>query len=278
MNGTGRFLGAITASVQFLSRLPVHRLPLTGPLASGAVTDFSKTAHGFALAGIIIAAPSAFILWLCVQAGLPHLVCATLAVAALVFTTGALHEDGLADLFDGFWGGHTKERKLAIMRDSSIGTYGTLALVFSSFLRVSLLSALLTATGAADATMLLLAVGGLSRFAMLPVWTVLPAARRPLEDEITTEDKSAAGLSARYGSATGATTIKGAVFALPAAALVVLFTGVGSLFVSLLALAVSVAVIITLARHHIGGHTGDVLGATQQVAELALLLALLFAI
>ena len=60
-----------------------------------------------------------------------------LTIVALIVTSGALHEDGLADVADGFYGGHSVERRLAIMKDSSIGSYGTLALIVSVLMRTS---------------------------------------------------------------------------------------------------------------------------------------------
>ena len=108
------------ASTQFLSRLPVHRIKGTDiPI------DFSKSAYTFPLAGVIISLPSAVTLYVALIAGLDNLVAAIIAVTVHLLVTGALHEDGLADVADGFWGGATRERKLEIMRDSAIGTYGS---------------------------------------------------------------------------------------------------------------------------------------------------------
>ncbi len=77
------------------------------------------------------------------RAGLPAWPAAALSVAATLFATGCLHEDGLADTADGFGGGKTREQKLDIMRDSRIGTYGVCALALSLLIRVSALASLL---------------------------------------------------------------------------------------------------------------------------------------
>ena len=123
-----------------------------------------------------MAAIGALALGLADRLGLPPLVCAGLAVGALVIVTGALHEDGLADVADGFGGGATRERKLEIMRDSRIGAYGAAALALSLILRVAALSALLDhGLGAAAAGLIL--AGAASRAAALAPLALLPAAR-----------------------------------------------------------------------------------------------------
>ena len=81
----------------------------------------------------------------------------------LYVVTGGLHEDGLADVADGFGGGASQERKLAIMRDNRIGTYGVAAMVFSILLRIL---AIVSIAGAASVAMALLAAGALSRAAI----------------------------------------------------------------------------------------------------------------
>ena len=125
------------SSILFLSRLPVSYSAQT------TLPDFRKSARCFAFAGMLIAIPTALVLWVASLSGLPALVAALLGVATMMFVTGALHEDGLADTLDGFWGGHSKQRKLEIMRDSAIGTYGVLGLVVTVLLRVGLLSHLI---------------------------------------------------------------------------------------------------------------------------------------
>jgi adenosylcobinamide-GDP ribazoletransferase len=191
--------------------------------------------------------------------GLPPLVAAPLAVASLVVLTGALHEDGLADCADGFGGGRTRERKLEIMRDSRIGTFGACAVGLSLYLRI----ACLTVIAARDmplAAGVLVAGAALSRTLCLLPLVILPPARE------AGAGAAAARLSrTRYAAALGIALV---ISILP------LFAGASPWhFVSACAVATIAALLVTLlARHEIGGQTGDVAGAAQQAAELAVLL------
>jgi adenosylcobinamide-GDP ribazoletransferase len=172
----------------------------------------------------------------------------------MVALTGALHEDGLADSADGLWGGWTVQRRLEIMKDSRVGTYGVIALVLSLGLRWAALTTLAAAGGL---TLVLIAAGVLSRAPMLAIMGALPHAR-------------STGLSATVGRPGSDTVLLGlglsglAGFALlgfgilPLAAL---------LFVTTLAIA-------RIAKARIDGQTGDILGATQQISEIAILVYL----
>ena len=264
------------ASLMFLSRLPIR---ISNDVA---LPDFSKTAHAFSLAGLIIGLLPAFILWVSLMLGLQSLIASALCVATMVVVTGALHEDGLADVADGFWGGHTRERKLEIMRDSAIGTYGVIALVLGLVLRVLLIAALCDNLGAVWAALSYLAIASLSRLAMLQPWSTLPAARASDSTQTDLQPDSAgkdkAGLSARYGTPDNATFITAMICSLPALFLLLIFCGI---WPTLLALGLMEAIIIgfsALCTRHIQGHTGDTLGATQQLSELGLLLGLILAI
>ncbi len=190
--------------------------------------------------------------WLCARAGLPPPVAAVWALAAMIVTTGALHEDGLADTADGFGGGRTRERKLAIMRDSRIGTFGALALLLSLAVRGASVAAL-ASPGAATAA--LVAAGALGRGAIVLVLLLLAPART---------DGMAAGLGTRRVGR-GAAGI--GLAALIAVALLPTGTALrlcGAALVMALALC-------WLARRQIGGHTGDVLGAASVATECAVL-------
>lgn len=272
---------ALANATQFLSRLPVYRtpyLPETIRDSLRASPDFSKTAALFPIAGLVIALPAALTLLVLGTYGAPATVTAIVTLAVLALTTGALHEDGLADVADGFWGGHTLERKLAIMRDSAIGTYGTLALIFSIALRIGCLAALIDLYPISWAAGALLAVAGLSRAAMLIPWSQLPAAR-PQKDlsnntSPNTASKETSGLSARYG-APNANTVRLAMLWSIGPTLILLSVAGLIATVSMLAVLLALAWAMTVfMRHHIGGHTGDTLGATQQTAEMGCFLVL----
>jgi adenosylcobinamide-GDP ribazoletransferase len=193
---------------------------------------------------------------------LPPFLAAALAVAALAAITGALHEDGLADVADGFGGGRTREAKLAIMRDSRVGSYGVVALALSLMLRVGALAAL-TESGFATAAAALILAGAASRAGALAPLALLPAAR---------PDGAGAGAGRlEIGNllAAGITT-----------AALALLAGLATLGVTRAFFACVVAggaswAVSALARRHIGGQTGDVAGAAQQIAEIACLCGLL---
>ncbi|WP_375453926.1 adenosylcobinamide-GDP ribazoletransferase [uncultured Methylobacterium sp.] len=251
------------ACLRFYSRLPVPALP--GEPDPHALPDFGRLPRMLPVAGLILALPPALVLLAGWRIGLGPFVAATLAVALGVLTTGALHEDGLADVADGFGGGASPERRLEIMRDSRIGAYGGVALVLALALRIGALATLLDRTGAGAAVGLVLAAV-LSRVAALAPMVMLPPARP-------------GGLSAAVGRPSRATTGVaiglGLVVAILALPFGLPFSGVAGMV--LLAALASLAV-TRIAREKIGGQTGDVIGACQQVSEIAALLALLAAV
>ncbi len=266
------FLSDLASSIQFLSRLPVRSK------STPATPDFRKTASTFPVAGLIIALPAALILWLALLTGLPPIVGAILAFLVLALTTGGLHEDGLADVADGFFGGHTKTQKLKIMRDSRIGTYGTLALIFAIGLKSTLVAWLAQITDATTAAIVFLCVESLSRAAMLYPWSALPSARNATQNQgqenQEKHEKPAASLSARYGTPNRETCLKGIALCLPTLLLLWWTTGFWPLIAALVMMALATLALTRFSQQQIGGHTGDTLGATQQISELGLLLGL----
>ncbi len=233
-------------AVVFLTRLP---LPLDGPPADGAP---ARAMGWFPLVGALVGLAGGAVLTLADLAHLPPLSAALLALVATAWLTGGLHEDGAADVADGFGGGRDKARKLEIMRDSRVGSYGVLALVFSVAVRASALAAL---TQPAAAVAALVAAGALSRAGLAGLARLLPPAR--------TDGLAAA--QGRPGLPTVALALMlGAVVAVPA-------LGAAALAAAMAA-AGAVWLIAALARRQIGGHTGDVFGAAQQAAEAAVLL------
>ena len=127
-----RPVAELLVALRFLTRLPVPFVrTLDAPPLDAAMTMFP-------LAGAIIGALTGTVLILAGFAGLPELLTASLAIAVGLIITGALHEDGLSDMVDGFGGGHTREQRLDIMRDSRIGAYGALALGLLLMARASL--------------------------------------------------------------------------------------------------------------------------------------------
>jgi adenosylcobinamide-GDP ribazoletransferase len=251
-------LAELATCLRFFSRLPVpggQAMGAPGP----ALVDSLRL---LPLAGLLIGACTALPLAVAQAIGLPPALSATLGLLAGTLATGALHEDGLADTADGF-GGVTRERKLAIMRDSRIGSFGVLALVFSVALRIGALAALLVGAGTGATVAAVLGAAALSRaLALLPMAT-LPAARtnglghgvgRPAGSTLAVCFGVAALLGLGLPPAAGMSWPHAVPAALCALAAAVLMT--------------------RLASRQIGGHTGDVAGACQQMAEAAYLIGL----
>ena len=135
----------LAGCLRFYSRLPVPQLP--GEPDPHRSPDFTRLPRMLPLAGLILALPAALVLATAWSIGLGPFLAATLAVATLVVASGALHEDGFADVADGFGGGTTPERRLEIMKDSRIGAYGGVALMLSLALRIGALATLLDRAG-----------------------------------------------------------------------------------------------------------------------------------
>jgi len=238
----------IALALSLLSRLPVR----CDCFARGA-----RAAWAYPLAGLVIGGLAALGGLLALWCGLPAPVAALVVLAIGIVSTGAMHEDGLADSADGLWGGWTRARRLEIMRDSHIGSYGVIALCLSLAARgvaLWLLFAQSPAAGVAG----VLAAAALSRAAMTGVMAALPHAR-------------ADGLSHAQGRAPVAAVLLGLGLTIGVA---LLLTGGAGVWAVLWAGVVAVAV-AALARKRIGGQTGDILGATQQMVEIAVLLSLL---
>ncbi len=225
-----------------LTRLPVR------PIAGGAPT-MAASSWAWPIAGLAVGAIAALACLAALALGLSPAMAAIVALTAGVLTTGGMHEDGLADLADGFGGGRTREHKLEIMRDSRIGSYGVVALILSLGFRAA---AIATVIGAGGSVLALAAVAAASR-AVLPAAIVLmPAART---DGL---GRSAAGIDS-VPARTAA--IIGFLCLLP--------LGFGAAVLISAMIACAAFIVALLAMRQIGGQTGDVLGAVQQLAECA---------
>ncbi|GAB5448334.1 adenosylcobinamide-GDP ribazoletransferase [Gymnodinialimonas sp.] len=233
----------VIRAAQLLTRLPVPG----GDGARGAAA-----AWAWPVVGLAVAAAQILVGLAGLALGLPASVAAGLAIAAGLLITGGLHEDGLADCTDGFWGGMTRERRLEILKDSRIGAYGVLALIVTMGLRWALFAALL-----ASAPLTLLAAAMISRAAMAVVMARLVFARE-------------GGLASHVGRPPAWTAGLGAGVAVVGAVLAV---GISAGALAALAAAAATLVVAMVARAKIGGQTGDVLGAAQVVSELAALTA-----
>jgi len=242
------------ASTAFLTRTPPEWLR---PLA-GLRPDFRRASRVFPAVGALVGIVGGAVLVIGAWLHIPALITATLAVLATTIFTGGLHEDGLADTVDGFGGGATPARKLEIMDDSRIGTFGVAGVVFSILLRVAALSHLM-AFGAFRAAIVLVAAEAFSRAAMVRMWQDLPAARL-------------GGLSNDTGPPDQPAMLTALITGL-AVALILVWAAAGfwRAILGILVAAVATYIFSRLSYREIGGRTGDTLGACQQIAAIAFL-------
>jgi adenosylcobinamide-GDP ribazoletransferase len=227
-------------AVQFLTRIPVRARFEPG--------DLRRAAGAFPAVGALVAAIGVAVRWsLTPWFGRP--LATILALAAMVLATGAFHEDGFADAADGFWGGDTPEERLRIMRDSRLGTYGTLALIVLFGVKVVALAPM--SIGAFAATLVPAMV--LARASSLPLMRAIA----PAPDSLAT----LAGAPSAWGWIVAGLTCAGSLVGFGVWAwLPVVASG--------LATVVSAAVV----RAKVGGINGDQLGAANQLVEVAVLL------
>ncbi len=256
MKGVRHFLLAL----QFFTRVPV-----TGRLA--AWVGFSPqmlraSAAHFPGVGWLVGLFGAAVFLLAWQ-GLPAMVAAMLSTVATVLLTGAFHEDGLADVADGLGGSSNRERAMEIMKDSRIGAFGAIALVLSLGLKVVVLEVLAVEGIGAVASAIVFA-HVLSRLAPLFLIRWLPyvgdagaSKSKPLADAIG-----------------GSALLVGVAWSIPAVLLALWAWGAIDVAAALAVCALAAWWMARLFRQRLKGFTGDGLGATQQVCELAIYLAL----
>ena len=231
-------------AMMLLTRFPVGHIKDPAPSAAAACWAFPLA--GLAV-GIATSVTMAGTLWL----GLPHDIAAGLTLVVGVIATGGLHEDGLADVADGFGGGRTRERKLEIMRDSHIGSYGALALIFMIGLRWSAMTTLAD-RDPSGSFFGLVAIAILSRSVLPLVLAQLPPARQEgLGHSASNPGSLRPAVSVGFGILTSMYLLG---------------------YWATLAVSISAGVTVLLAGwwslRQIGGQTGDVVGAIQQITDL----------
>lgn len=243
---SGLFAGFAGATA-FLTRLPID------PRAHGA-WRLADSAWAFPLVGAGIGGAAALTFLLAQLIGLGIWPAAILTVLAGVALTGALHEDGLADTADGFFGGHDRDTKLAIMRDSRQGTFGVVSILLS----VGLRSAALADIGDVIHAGLALTAAHAASRAVLPaaMWGLAPARADGLGAAAGTPRPRIVAGAAAIGILIGLAALGPMRGAIALGVMGAMVFGVGG-----------------LARRQIGGYTGDVLGAFQQIGEIVMLLA-----
>ena len=241
-------LGALRAAIVFLTRIPVGLGAAPSPLST-AVPWFPVVgaAIGAAVAGVYAAG----------ETGLPATLAAALAVTVGLLVTGAFHLDGLADVADAVAGGSTPERRLEILDDPRVGTYGAAAIVLQLLIHVLAIAAL----SPADALAALVVAHGLGRSAAVALMGI----GRPAKDH---------GLGVDYLADLGRGQVQVGVGLGVVSTALLGWAGLSAIGASILV----VTLMLVLARRVFGGIGGDVLGATEQVTESAVLLVAVAAI
>ncbi len=259
-DGGGRFrpIAELLVALRFLTRLPIPFVRTVDPV------PLASAMRMFAVAGGLIGALNGAVLVGLSRLPWPGLVAANLTIGFGLFLTGALHEDGLADSADGLLGGQTRERRLEIMRDSRIGTYGACALVLALLLRAENYQAF-AALPIWQTILVLAACGAFSRAMVVDMmWATRPARTDGL-----------ASLAGRPSRNTGLFAIAtGGALAIWAAWPTEPIVGVEALLVAL----IITGLMRRLATRLVGGQTGDICGAVQVLVETGMMLAFLISI
>lgn len=233
------------SAVQFLTRVRVPFVPYQPDTLARAVPFFP-------VVGALLGAAAA-LLHRAIIGHLGRIPTALMVVAFLVWITGCLHEDGLADTADGLGGGRDREHILLILRDSRIGSYGASALALSLLARVVLIASI----PLGQVTQYLIAAQILCRWTTIPLGSLCPAAR------------ATDGQGARIAQQmTGASLILGTAFSFLTAAILLHWRSIAAILVSTVITLLSVRYYM----RKIGGVTGDCFGATNQLTEIAVYL------
>lgn len=248
-------------AVAFLSRIPMPAFVFAGDDGK-----LGRTARAFPLAGLLISVVPAAIFLMMLGLRADRLMSALVTIAALAVITGALHEDGLADSADGIGGGRDRDHALVIMKDSRIGSYGALALILSVALRAAALAAIAREVSSVQAALAIPVAACLGRSALVWHWYRLPPAK---------PDGLAASAGKPGEGVMHAAVVSGCFFA---ALIVWPVLGLLPLVCSLLASGISVLAFTIYIRRKLNGHTGDTLGAAEQISEIAAFCALAMAL
>lgn len=247
------------AALRFFTRLPVPQWVGHSP------EQLNHAARYFPLMGIIVGLVGASVTYLFAMI-LPISLAIILGMVTTILTTGAFHEDGFADAVDGFGGGYGKLRILDIMKDSRVGSYGVIAMALLLLAKFTALSEIASQHSVALACVVLISGHAISRLASTTLLYFLEYVRedalsksKPLSTQLTRLELCIAGF---FGL-------------LPAAGLLYVWPQPYAFAVSLLLVLITSICAARYFNKHIGGYTGDCLGATQQIAEMAFYIGLL---
>ena len=251
MTGFRHQMNVFCGALMFLTRIPI------GKRYVFRSADLPRSAVYFPVVGLLVGLLAGSVLF-CAEVFMPPVLAVLLCMAVTVSVTGALHEDGLADAADGLIGGHDPRRRLEIMRDSRLGTYGAVALWFSLTAKLFLLTRLLE-QGVYVAIYALIVAHGVGRAATVALLFSHPYVRN---------DESKAS---PFGNSI---TLKELVIALVAPIILSILLLGSRAVLLLVAAAATTWAAGTYFRRKIGGITGDCLGAANQLVELACYLSL----
>jgi adenosylcobinamide-GDP ribazoletransferase len=247
------------AALRFFTRLPVPQW------VGHSAEQLNHAARYFPLMGIIVGVIGAAVTY-SVAMILPISLAIILGMVATILTTGAFHEDGFADAVDGFGGGYEKSRILDIMKDSRVGSYGVIAMALLLLAKFTALSEISTKHSIVVLCVVLISGHAISRLASTTLLYFLDYVRedalskaKPLSTQLTRSELCIASISGL----------------LPL--LFLFYTGqkLCSLVIALLLATVTTVWAASYFKKHIGGYTGDCLGATQQATEIAFYIGLL---
>ena len=251
-------LGDLAAAFLLLSRLPVfwHSFDDDSP------PDFVSAQWAFPAVGLVVGGFAGLVLWLATSLDFPDIFAATLALAAMLALTGAIHEDGLADTVDGFGSGGDAKTKARIMHDSHIGSYGVMGLCLSTIARIGLLVALVEQSNSWLMIIIMAVVGAGARFQVLAMLRLYPISSH-----------------AKLGRLTGRPTVRRgltgmAIWVLP---LIIVVPQIGGVAAIVCATAISLW-LGKLAVSQIGGLSGDVMGASVILGEISILSCVIIAL
>ena len=250
-------IGDCAAAFMLLSRLPAswYHFPADNP------PDFTSALWAFPVVGLVIGGCGGMVFWAAMAFSLPPFFAAVMALFVTLLLSGAMHEDGLADMADGFGGGHDTESKIRIMHDSHIGSYGVMALVLASMARAGLLVALAAQLGGLALVLLIALTHAAARF--LPVMQLALVPVSP---------------HAKLASLTGYGGFWRAVAGLSVWSLPFLLAFGWQIALLASAPACLLAVFVArMARRHVQGLTGDIMGATILLGEIVFLASCLVA-
>ena len=228
-------------AISLLSRIPLHNE------AQHLISRGPNHLWAFPIVGTVIGFICCCLGYIGLLLQLNNLAVGFLIVMGAAITTGAMHYDGLADTLDGLWGGWSADQRLDIMKDSHIGVYGVIGLVISAGLQAALYGQIIQ-----QSIWPIIGIMTISRAVMVPVMGFL-------------ENSRSSGLSSQVGKPKLQTIILAMTLGITIALLTDAWAAIGGAILAAWTIG-------KIAKNKIGGQTGDILGATQQLSEVSALI------